>query len=669
MNKAFRNDAYAKVTGLAKYTDDFQMVGMLHAVPVYTEYVHAKIIAINTEKAQSQPGVVKIITAKDIPGRNAYGQIYQDYYMLASDKIRFQGDVVAVIVAETREQAIAAIPFVQVKVKELTPILDPVQAMKDKRHLVHESKGTNIINEHKIRRGDPANAFKECDKILEREYTTSTVEHAYLEPETALCYERGDGVMEVRGSMQHPFSTRRFVAAILGAELNNVEVVSVPMGGGFGGKDDTAAIVCARTALAARLCHAPVKMTYSREWSIRESYKRHPYILKYRVGLKNKKLHAVECRIIADGGAYTSVTPWVTWRSTVQCCGAYNVPNVHADVFGVHTNNPLTGAFRGFGSPQVNFAIEQLIEECAEEAGISPLEFRRINMLKQNSCTITGQKLNNHVVNTGKALELVLKESGYEKKLKKCTFGKGETLYGIGLALTYRGCSLGAEGMDFCSAIINAQFDGSVLLEVGIHENGQGAESAMILILAEHLGINKDRIRYRQSSTSQIPDGGTTVASRGTLMGGGAVVNAVKELKRIIAKALHKELDCKASEFSFHDDCVWGKDKKHFSWDEAVDRLHKKSIYPYAFGTFAAPRVDWEEETGRGKAYFTWVYGAEVAEVEIEKKTGNVKLLNVYAVHDVGKTINKALLEGQIYGGILQGAGMALRESLDIRDY
>ncbi len=665
MKKAYRNDAYAKVTGEAKYTDDIKMYGMLNAVPVYTDSVHAKIISIDSSKALEQEGVVRVITAEDIPGTNLLGQIYKDAYLLASDKIRFHGDVVAIVVAKTREQALNAAPFVDIALEQLTPIIDTEKALEDDTNLVHESKGTNLINKHVIRRGDVDKAFKDCNLIFEREFETGHVEHAYLEPENALCYKRGDGVMEVRGSMQHPFSTRRFVAQTLGVKLSEVEVVSVPMGGGFGGKDDTAGFVCARTALASLLCNAPVKMNYTREWSMRESYKRHPYKMKYKIGLKDKKFHAVQCKMIADGGAFTSVTPWVTWRSTVQCCGAYQVPNVKADIYGVHTINPATGAFRGFGSPQVNFAIEQLVEECAEKLGITEVEFRELNMLTQGCKTITEQKMDNHVVNTKLALDKVIKASDYSKKLQKCCFGKGDKQYGIGLSLSYRGCSLGAEGMDFCSAIINAQFDGTILLETGVHENGQGAESAMILILAEQLGVDMDRIRYNRASTSHIPDGGTTVASRGTLMGGGAVVNAVKILKKIVAKALKTELKCNVDEVDFRDDKVWGKGVS-FSWDKVVSMMHLKSIYPYAFGTFAAPKVDWDEETGKGKAYFTWVYSANVAEVEVDKKTGKIKLLNAYAVHDIGKAINKPYLLGQIYGGLTQGAGMAVMEDLGL---
>ena len=188
-----------------------------------------------------------------------------------------------------------------------------------------------------------------------------------METEAAVCVPRStDGVIEVYGSMQHPFSTRRFVAACLGVALSEVEVIGTPMGGGFGGKDDTAAIVCARTALAAKLLNRPVKMVYRRDWSMRESYKRHPYRVHYKMGVtKAGRITAVQCRIVADGGAYCSVTPWVTWRSTVQCCGPYVVENVHCDTFGVYTNNVVTGAMRGFGSPQMNFVIEQMVEMAA----------------------------------------------------------------------------------------------------------------------------------------------------------------------------------------------------------------------------------------------------------------------------------------------------------------
>ncbi|HOH46429.1 MAG TPA: xanthine dehydrogenase family protein, partial [Candidatus Cloacimonadota bacterium] len=379
MNKVFRNDALAKVTGIAKYTDDYTMPGMLHAAPVYPNCASARILKIDAADALALPGVVAVFTAGDIPGTIKLGQIIKDYPTLAHKTVRSTGDVLALVVAESRELALKAASLVRVELEMRPALLDPEEALQENAPLINPEHGSNICNIHHVRTGDIQKGEEHSDLILEETFTTGRIEHAYMEPEAALCHLRPDGVMEVIGSMQHPFSTRRFVASTLGVKLCEVEVKTVPMGGGFGGKDDTAALVCARAALCAWLLKRPVKLTYSREMSMRESYKRHPYKMQYRMGLKNSgKIEFVKVRMVADGGAYCSVTPWVIWRSTVQCCGSYRVPNVHCDVFGVYTNNPFSGAIRGFGSPQVNFAIEQLIEMAGEKLGIDEVAMRRI---------------------------------------------------------------------------------------------------------------------------------------------------------------------------------------------------------------------------------------------------------------------------------------------------
>lgn len=670
MTKAFRNDALAKVTGKAKYTDDYTLPGILYAVPLHAPVASAVIKAIDTSQALKMPGVLKVITAADIPGKIKFGQIIKDYPTLVHKRIRTTGDVIALVVAESRAQALAALPKIDLTLEDYPALYDPEDALKEGATLINPEHGSNICNYHCVRTGDVQASEKDADLIIEQDFRTSHIEHAYLEPEAALCHPRPDGVMEVIGSMQHPFSTRRFVASTLGMELKDVEVKTVPMGGGFGGKDDTAALVCARAALCAHLLGRPVKLTYSREMSMRESYKRHPYILQYRMGIKKDgRIIFVKVRMVADSGAYCSVTPWVTWRSTVQCCGCYEVPNVHCDVYGVYTNNVFTGAFRGFGSPQVNWAVEQLVEIAAEKLGMSELEFRRINMVKQGSTTVTNQVLDTHKVSLSEVMDRVLKEIDYENKRKLCSFGdpKKDTWYGIGLAISYRGMSLGAEGVDFNSAIINVQPDGSVLLETGVHENGQGAESVMILIAAEELGLPVNRIRYRMPSTSNIPDGGTTVASRGTLLGGGATTNAAKILKNIIAEALLTHLGKKA-EFFEEGNILDAERQVICAWNKAIRLCYSKQIYPYAFGVFQAPRVSWDEETGHGDAYFTWVYGCQAVELEVEAKTGKVKLLNMVAAHDVGRAINVAMVKGQIFGGLAIGAGYGLFEEVPLKD-
>jgi len=664
---AYRNDSLAKVTGRAYYVDDFRFYNEARCIPVYSGYVHAKILNIDIEEAENMPGVLKVITWKDVPGQIKSGQIFQDYSILVQDKIRYEGDVIALVIAETEEIAIKASELIKLEVEKLPIILDSFEAIKDGAPLINEEFSTNIICHHKVRKGDVEKAFSECDVVLEKEFHTPLVEHAYLETEGSICIPKRNGGIEVYGSMQHPFSTRRFVSAHLGMPISEIEVFSHPVGGSFGGKDDTAAMVCARTALAATLVNRPVRMIYTREWSIKESYKRVPYDIKYKYGLTNDGyIKAVNCYILANSGAIASTTPWLTWRSTAQSCGPYMVPNVNTDVYGVATNNSFTGAFRGFGAPQSNFAIEQMMDICAEALKIDPIVFRKQNGVVDGSTTITGQVLNNHKVSLHEVIDTVVKSSNYYEKIKLCDHGKGDKdkFYGIGLASSYRGSSIGAEGMDFASCTINCQFDGSIVLSTGIFENGQGAESAMNIMLADLLGVKLERIFYATPSTSTIPDSGTTVASRGTLMGGGAIKDAVVKLKEIMRQNLSDKLRCLPREVVFKDDFLWGRDGYKLSWTEAVKILHSRKVFPFAFGYFQAPSVTWDEETGQGDAYFTYVYSCQAAEVEVDRKTGKVKVLKVTAAHDIGKAINRDMVEGQIFGGIVQGLGWTLTEDL-----
>jgi CO/xanthine dehydrogenase Mo-binding subunit len=669
----FRNDAFSKVSGRAKYTDDLKFYGMLHMVPLYTSHLHAENLAVDTSRAEKAAGVVAVYTADDIPGQVHFGQINRDYAMLAQGKIMCEGDVIALLVAETREAALSAAELVEEKADPLPPVTDPREALKEGAPILRPGTegNTNRINHGRVRKGDAKSLLEQCHLVLDEEFSSQFIEHAYMEPEAGIAVPRPDGVIEIYGSMQHPYSTRRFVAAMLGEPLVNVEVYQNPMGGGFGGKDDTAAIVCARAALGARKLGRPVKLTYTREWSVRESYKRHPYFLHYRWGFsKEGKLLAADIDMISDSGAYTSVTPWVNWRSTAQCCGPYTADAVRMDIYAATTNNVFTGAMRGFGAPQVNFAVEQLMDMAAEKLGIGPDEIRRINMVKQGSATITGQVLDNHKVSLEEVMDRLLKESDWKEKYPACSRGKGEgdDLYGVGFAISYRGASLGAEGMDYCSSVINCQMDGSILLEAAIHENGQGAESVQMMILAEELGVPISRIRYKRPSTSNIPDGGTTVATRGTIMGGGAVAVAARNLKKLIADTLADELGGDPSEVLFEDDTVRVPLGKSLTWEEAMKAMHFRRIYPYTFGTFQAPHVSWDEELGQGDAYFTFVYSAQAAEVTVNRKTGKVKLLSMTAVHDIGRAINRAMVLGQMYGGIAQAVGQALMEELGIEN-
>ncbi len=666
----FRNDSIAKVTGRAKYADDYTFHGMIHAVPVYVDSVHAEILGINVEKAKGAKGVRAVLTWKDVPGVLAYGQIEKDLFIFAKDKIRYHGDVVALVVADSREEAIIGSKLVEVELRELTPILDIEQALAENAPLVNKEFKGNKVAHHHVRRGDVNTAFPKCDLIVEREFSTPFIEHAYMEPECAFANPRTDGVIELYGTFQHPFSTRRFVSAYLNRQFADFDVYSHPVGGSFGGKDDTISVIAARAALAASILKVPVKILYDREWSFRESYKRNPYIMKYKYGfLKNGRIIAIDSFILSESGAIASTTPWSTWRSTAQSVGPYQIENVYTDVIGVVTNNVFSGAMRGFGTPQVNFAVEQMMDICAEEIGITPVEIRRINMVRQGCETITGQKLDGHVVSMEQVMDCVLSESNYYENVKKCSLGRSETdeNYGVGFAISYRGSSIGAEGLDFVACIINCQFDGSIILDTGIHENGQGAQSVLILALSEELNVSLNRIKYNRSSTTSIPDSGTTVATRGTIMGVSAVKNAADKLKKTISDTLCGEFGCNSNDICFENDRVIGGSYT-VTWDEAMHKMFLHRTFPFAFGEYRAPHVSWDDDLGEGDAYFTYVYSCNAVELTVNRKTGKVKLLNVTAAHDIGRAINREMVLGQIYGGIAMGAGMALTEDLIVVD-
>jgi CO/xanthine dehydrogenase Mo-binding subunit len=664
-----RCDAYEKVTGKALYADDMTFDQMLYAKQLYSEHAHAKITNINTTEAKNIPGVHSIITAKDALGTNTVGEVKPDHRILADDKARYHGDVIAVVAACDEETANKAIQAIRVDYEPIKPVLNVVDALKENAPLIHDDQKNNITATSKVRSGNPEKIFEEAKNVFNADFQTQFIEHAYLEPESCLAVKNPNNTVTVYGGMQHPFSTRRYVACFLGLTLNKVRVIQTTLGGGFGGRDDTISALCARTALLAWKTEKPVKLTLTREESIRESYKRHPFTIKLKMAVNNeKKITAFKSNFIIDGGPYCSVSPYVVWRPAVQCTGPYKIPHVHCDGMAVYTNNTFSGAMRGFGTPQYNFATESFMDMVAHELNIDPIVFRQKNLFLQNDKTHTGQILAGHKVSIGAVVQKTLTEFNWDTKYKQISKGqpnKDNKLYGVGLACSYRGVSLGAEGADFCSAIVNIQEDGSVLLEAGVSENGQGSKTAMIRILSIELGINPEAIIFLDTDTSSVPDGKSTVASRGTLAGGNAVIDAARQIKQSMLPIFEKQLGKSKQGYIFAKDKILNpRTKKELLFSEAATMCFKNRIYPYAFGTWQGPKVNWDEEKGQGSPYFTYVYGCQACDVEVDAKTGKVKVLSVVATHDVGRAINPEMLKGQIYGGIVMGIGQALSEEI-----
>jgi len=406
--KDLRIDGYEKVTGRARYGADLRFDDMVYAKVRRSDKAHAKILKIDTSEAENVRGVLAVLTAKDIPGEKMVGAIEFDHYPLADDKVICYGDGVALVAAETEEIAEEAVARIKVEYEDLPAVFDIEEALKKDAPILKEGRKDNIAVHYPLRKGDIEKGFFESDIILEKEYKTQFVEHAYIEPEVVVAVPgEAKDEMKVYGSIQCPHSTRKGVARAMGTTLNNIRIIQVHMGGSFGGKDDVMTILSIRATLLARHLQRPVRMAYSREESIVDSYKRHPYHLKYKVGVsKDGRLKAMKVEMYADAGAYMSMTPFVTWRSVVQATGPYEIENVNTDIYGVFTNNPYTGAFRGFGSPQIIFAQESLIDELAEKIGMDGVELRKINGYENGSVTASGQRLEEHEVSLKKAMDI-----------------------------------------------------------------------------------------------------------------------------------------------------------------------------------------------------------------------------------------------------------------------
>jgi len=694
-----RNDGLEKVTGQAKFADDINLPGQWYGVMVRIPAAHARIKSIDYSAIDGHPALGAICDANDVPGAKKIGPIKQDQPIFCYDKVVTPGDVLAMLVGPSERELLKLRERVKVDYEPLPVLTDPLKALQPEAPLIHPEQKSNLVVHHRVRKGDIEKGFAQSDFILEQTYTTPFIEHAYIEPEAVIAYLReGNKGVQIIGSIQNPFTTRKVVAQALGWPLAKVRIRQAELGGSFGGKDDIMNILAARAAIAALKTKRPVKIRYTREDSILESYKRHAYHLHYKVGYDRQgKIKAMKIDVIADGGAYSSMTPFVTWRTVVQATGPYEVENVWTDVRGVYTNNPYAGAMRGFGSPQPIFAQESIMDEIAIRLGLTPDEIRRRNGFKAGSVTATGHKLQDHDVNLLTVLNTAVEKTDFTNKWKRYEqqnktvpiwFPKSEESHqnpdfilskeqllepeetlrkGIGLAVSFRGCSLGAEGIDAAAAYLALQQDGSAYLLSGLAENGQGMRTTYAIVAAEVLGIDPADVYYLDMDTGYVADSGPTVASRATLMGGGATKAAAEILRSRLEEVLRAHWNLPEQEtFVFEKKTVRpvSRNDLTISFAEACNLAYARGVNLSTIGWYAGPKVHWDEEKGQGPAYFTYVYGCQVAEVTVNLSTGEVYVDRVVAVHDPGTVINLLGAQGQVYGGVTQGAGYGLWEEI-----
>ncbi|MGH6769878.1 MAG: molybdopterin-dependent oxidoreductase [Xanthobacteraceae bacterium] len=406
-----RIDAPSKVSGALRYAGDMVIPGMLHVQVLRSPHPHARIVSLDTTEAEAMEGVEGVITCADVPGKDGFGVFVNDQPIMARDRVRYVGEAIAAVAAEDLLTAKRALAKIKVAYEPLPAVFDPEEAMRPGAPVLHDYAPNNIVKHIPIRVGDVARGFAESDLVVEQDYTTQAVEHAYLEPEAGLAYVDHDGVVTILSPSQNITHHRHMLARIIAQPINKVRFIMSPVGGGFGGKEDM--IYQGMLALLAMKTRRPVRLVFTREESIVSTAKRHPARTHLKMGLtRDGRIRAVAFKMISDGGAYGLSTEGVMRKAAILGAGPYNIPNLTMDTYGVYTNNTPAGAFRSFGALQTQFATESHLDICAEKLGLDPFEIRRINAMRDGAVTHTRQTLGK--VSLTRALDAAEKASGWE---------------------------------------------------------------------------------------------------------------------------------------------------------------------------------------------------------------------------------------------------------------
>ncbi|MCO5172427.1 MAG: xanthine dehydrogenase family protein molybdopterin-binding subunit [Planctomycetes bacterium] len=677
-----RLDARAKVLGTARYADDLTFPGLLHLKVVFSTEPHARVRAIRTDAARRAPGVRAVLTAKDCPGENLIPLVLPDLTLMAADRVRFVGDPVAAVVADTPEAAHDAARLVEVDYEPLPAVFDVLEALRPGAPVVappvsgpggHGGANTapNLFNLLEVKKGDLAAGFEAADVVVEQEYRTPYQAHAYLETQGMTCVPEPDGVFAVYGCMQCPFYVHEAVARVLGVPRHRVKVIQVGTGGGFGGKEDVPSIIAGLAALGAWHTGRPVKLVLSRKEDFETMSKRHPALVRLKVGAKEDgTLTALEERLWLDGGAYATLSPVVLYRAVTHAAGPYRWPAVHVTGHAVATNKVPCGAFRGFGTLQVIFALESILDELAERLGLDPLDLRLKNAVRVGDALGTNQALTESV-GFVETLERAAEVAGYrEKRERYKTWQEGPKRRGVGLGCLLYGVGLGAKGkfIDRTGAHVQLYPDGSCAVSIGNAEMGQGLRTVISQIAAEELGLEFGKVQTFDGDTSRVPDSGPTVASRATVMAGNAVRDACGQIRRELLAEAGLMLGASPEELELFQTWarVKGAPERRAAMNDVIARAaHARR--PLTASGFRLPADTWwSDDEGQGKAYEVYTYATNVCEVEVDLETGESRVLSLTAAHDIGRAINPTLAEGQIEGGALQGLGFALTEEVQI---
>ena len=638
-----RIDVKDKVTGKALYPGDFSRPNQVYMKVVFAERAHAIVKSIDISKAEAVEGVLMILTAKDVPC-NEYGLMKADQPVLCgpgsdipyADRVRFIGDQVALVIAESEEIAVKASQLIQIEFEDLPLVPTLEKAMEPGATLLHPDLGTNDLCHFRIRHGDVEEGFKQSDVIIESDYETPAQEHAYLQPEAGLSYLDEEGRVTVVVSGQWVHEDREQIAHSLKIPEDKVRIIYPAVGGAFGGREDMSVQIV--LGLASMKLHEagidrPVKTVWSRRESIIGHHKRHPYKIHTKWGAsKDGKLIAIEADIIADGGAYMYTSNKVLANATLMIAGPYFIPNVKVDAKAVATNTIPNGAFRGFGGPQACFAAEMQMNKLAQALELDPVEFRLMNTIKEGQILSVGTPPPAGI-SIDHVIQSAAESAGWTHKDGKWIKAKADgnekdTLYGIGISAGFKNVGFSYGAPESCWAeveILGKDEIEKVIVKHAGADVGQGVHSVVAQLAAEVVGVPLEKVELIASDTAYTGNSGSASASRLTFMAGNSVVGAAQEAKKL--------------------------------WDNEERPARAEFVYK-------APKTSpLDPETGQCTPNFSYGYAADVVEVSVNKKTGKVLITKVTCADDVGRAINPQQVKGQIEGAVVQAAGYTLLEN------
>jgi len=657
--------AHLHVTGSATFTDDMpELAGTLYAALVMSPVAHGELIGdgIDREAILKEHGVVAVYTAKDIPGENNCGPIVHDDPFLAVGKVEFLGQAVAVVVAREMLYAREAAHKAKVLVKELPPILTIDEAMAAKS-FVMPAKG--------ITRGNASEAIAKAPRKVKGSTETGQQEQFYMEGQITYAVPREDGQLTLYSSTQHPDGNQREAAAALNLSTNDVEVICRRMGGGFGGKEGNASIFSQSAALAAFKLQKPVKLRVNRDDDMMITGKRHDFRIDYEVGYDDEgRILGADITLLSRCGYSTDYSGPVNDRACLHIDNCYYIPNLKLISHRCKTNTQSATAFRGFGGPQGMFGIETIIEQIANDIGKDPLDVRMLNIYQDpavsgNPATMVtqyGQTIADWVGD--KVITQVASEAKYrERRDSVNAFNKVNKRRKRGLALVPLkfGISFTATMLNQGGALLNIYMDGSVSVNHGGTEMGQGLNTKMAQVCADGLGIDLSYVRVTGTDTQKVPNASATSASSGADINGAAIMNATAQMRARLAPVAANMLGCKDTEVNFANNMAHGGGKS-VEWTAVAKQAWLDRVGLSVAGFYMTPEIKYDFATLTGHAFYYYCYGASVSEVEIDTRTGEWWLKAVDIVHDAGKSINPAIDKGQIEGGYVQGMGWLTME-------